>query len=231
MQAQSLKTYVQTAQAELDRLSRQCLTIKNESSGGLLAIEQRLQALRNELDKRGKDVEKLRRENQAALIQHFEVIVNCKSCVSARSDPALTAHPLQTKVTWSIRSRKSGQKWNSTGCQPMQSSRSVVATHNLRLDFALQVWCWAPRITHPLLPHSAPFSPYYLEHRHWTQASCMKRLLNGHWAFQKSWIIWHLICSLLSKTDHSLRRNSEIVAFSPREFARLGSWSSIDLCY
>jgi hypothetical protein len=96
----------------VDRLSAQCLAIKNESSGGLLAVEQRLQALRNEYDRRLGDVEKLRRDNQAAFAQQLEVLINCKH-QSFHSLALADDVQLQTKVIWSIGSRMFEEKSSS----------------------------------------------------------------------------------------------------------------------
>ena len=66
------------AYSELDRLQQQCSSIRAEMSGGLLAVDQRLQALRNEHDKLMSDVEKLRRDNQEAFAHQLEAIVSCE---------------------------------------------------------------------------------------------------------------------------------------------------------
>lgn len=47
-------------------------------SGGMLAVEQRLQAVRNEHDKLISDVEKLRRDNEEAFAHQLESMVSCR---------------------------------------------------------------------------------------------------------------------------------------------------------
>jgi SMC interacting uncharacterized protein involved in chromosome segregation len=64
--------------AELDRLQQQCNSIRTEMSGGLLAIEQRLQSLRNEHEKRTSDVEKFRRDCSDAIAHNLEDIIACE---------------------------------------------------------------------------------------------------------------------------------------------------------
>jgi hypothetical protein len=64
--------------AELDRLQQQCNSIRTEMSGGILAIDQRLQALHNEYDKHISDVEKLRRDSSDAFAHELEMIIACK---------------------------------------------------------------------------------------------------------------------------------------------------------
>lgn len=83
---QSLSNEMTAAYAELERLQSQCTSIRVELSGGLLAAEQRLQALRNEHDKLMSDVEKLRRDNQEAFAHQLEAIVTYKDYVFMRVD-------------------------------------------------------------------------------------------------------------------------------------------------
>ena len=45
----------------------------------MLAVDQRLQALRNEYDKRISDVEKLRRDNEAAVVSQLDTLLGCES--------------------------------------------------------------------------------------------------------------------------------------------------------
>ena len=44
----------------------------------MLAVDQRLQALRNEYDKRISDVEKLRRDNEAAVVSQLDTLLGCE---------------------------------------------------------------------------------------------------------------------------------------------------------
>lgn len=69
--------------AELDRLQQQCNSIRTEMSGGLLAIEQRLQSLRNEHEKRTSDVEKFRRDCSDSIAHNLEDIIACKYFLSS----------------------------------------------------------------------------------------------------------------------------------------------------
>lgn len=64
--------------AELDRLQQQCNSIRTEMSGGMLAIDQKLQALRNDHEKMTSDVEKLRRDVSDAMAHELEMVIACE---------------------------------------------------------------------------------------------------------------------------------------------------------
>lgn len=76
---QSLNNEMVANYAELDRLQQQCNSLRTEMSGGLLAIDQRLQSLRNEYDKHVADIEKLRRDNSDAFAHELEMIIACEN--------------------------------------------------------------------------------------------------------------------------------------------------------
>jgi DNA-directed RNA polymerase specialized sigma54-like protein len=78
------------ANAELDRLQQQCNSIRAEMSGGVLAADQRLQALRNDHDRQIADIDKLRKDNQEAFAHQLEAIVTCKSTDSREREYVLT---------------------------------------------------------------------------------------------------------------------------------------------
>lgn len=64
--------------AELDRLQQQCNNLRTEMSGGLLAIDQRLQASRNEYEKATGDVDKFRRDCSDSIAHQLESIIACE---------------------------------------------------------------------------------------------------------------------------------------------------------
>lgn len=75
---QSINTEMAANYAELDRLQQQCNSIRTEMSGGMLAIDQKLQALRNDHEKMTSDVEKLRRDVSDAMAHELEMVIACE---------------------------------------------------------------------------------------------------------------------------------------------------------
>lgn len=94
---QSINTEMAANYAELDRLQQQCNNLRTEMSGGLLAIDQRLQASRNEYEKAMGDVDKFRRDCSDSIAHQLESIIACKSTYHSWLCLPLTARPLQTK--------------------------------------------------------------------------------------------------------------------------------------
>jgi SMC interacting uncharacterized protein involved in chromosome segregation len=88
---QALHQYVSTSHASIDQITRQTNELKAHMSGGLLALDQRLQALENEHTRLLADVERLRGENHEAFASMLEAVINYKQYISTRLNEMLAA--------------------------------------------------------------------------------------------------------------------------------------------